>query len=162
MDQVPVSYAELEYYMLNKPQGVVSATEDNVHETVMDLLRKGPDGPKRKDLFPVGRLDIDTEGPLLITNDGELAHGLLSPRRHVDKRYYAKVEGELPQTPAGGLNRESPSWTARLRFPRSWSFWTAAKRREAGRTAAKGPEAERPGRTSAGWRSPSMKGSFIR
>ncbi len=96
VDQVPVSYAELEYYMLNKPQGVVSATEDNVHETVMDLLRKGPDGPKRKDLFPVGRLDIDTEGLLLITNDGGLAHGLLSPRRHVDKRYYAKVEGELP------------------------------------------------------------------
>lgn len=96
VDRTPVSYVELEYYMLNKPQGVVSATEDNVHETVMDLLRKGPDGPKRKDLFPVGRLDIDTEGLLLITNDGEMAHGLLSPRRHVDKRYYAKVEGELP------------------------------------------------------------------
>lgn len=96
LDHVPVSYAKLEYYMLNKPQGVVSATEDNVHETVIDLLRKGPEGPRRKGLFPVGRLDIDTEGLLVITNDGELAHGLLSPRRHVDKRYYAEVEGELP------------------------------------------------------------------
>ncbi len=97
VDHVPVSYVELEYYMLNKPQGVVSATEDHDHETVVGLLKKGQEGPRRKDLFPVGRLDIDTEGLLLITNDGELAHGLLSPRRHVDKRYYAEVEGTLPE-----------------------------------------------------------------
>lgn len=106
-----VEYVGMEYYMLNKPQGVVSATEDNLHETVLDVLWKHPPkeadgggeedgrgacGPKRKDLFPVGRLDIDTEGLLLITNDGDLAHRLLSPRRHVDKTYFAKVEGRLP------------------------------------------------------------------
>lgn len=96
IDHLPVVYAETEYYMLNKPQGVVSATEDSLHKTVLDLLKNGPDSPVRTDLFPVGRLDLDTEGLLLITNDGELAHNLLSPKRHVDKRYYAKVEGELP------------------------------------------------------------------
>lgn len=92
-DGRPVSYVELEYYMLNKPKGVVSATEDRLHETAVDLI----DEKQRKDLFPVGRLDIDAEGLLLITNDGNLAHRLLSPRRHVDKQYYALVEGRLPQ-----------------------------------------------------------------
>lgn len=89
-----VSYVETEYYMLYKPQGVVSATEDKLHRTVLDLIEE----KQRKDLFPVGRLDIDTEGLLLITNDGELAHRLLSPKRHVNKRYYAWIEGELPDT----------------------------------------------------------------
>lgn len=89
----PVAYAKLEYYMLNKPQGVVSATEDNLHKTVLDLIKDA----RRKDLFPVGRLDIDTEGLLLITNDGKLAHELLSPKKHVDKVYYAKVAGILPK-----------------------------------------------------------------
>ena len=88
----PVAYVNMEYYMLNKPQGVVSATKDKHHKTVMDLL----EGEKRKDLFPVGRLDIDTEGLLLITNDGDLAHQLLSPKKHVNKIYYAKIEGRLP------------------------------------------------------------------
>jgi len=87
-----VMYQEFEYYMLNKPQGVVSATQDNLHRTVIDLLP----AEKRGDLFPVGRLDIDTEGLLLITNDGDLAHRLLSPKKHVDKQYYAKVDGVLP------------------------------------------------------------------
>lgn len=96
VDNALVSYARFEYYMLNKPQGVVSATEDPVHDTVLDLIRGKAGEPVRKDLFPAGRLDIDTEGLLLITNDGELAHGLLSPRHHVDKRYFARVEGELP------------------------------------------------------------------
>ena len=85
----PVTYVAQEYYMLNKPQGVVSATEDKRETTVLDLIRD----KKRKDLFPVGRLDKDTEGLLLITNDGELAHRLLSPKRHVDKVYYARVDG---------------------------------------------------------------------
>lgn len=89
---VKTAYAGFEYYMLNKPQGVVSATEDNLHKTVVSLIRDA----KRKDLFPAGRLDIDTEGLLLITNDGELAHRLLSPKKHVDKVYSAKVEGILP------------------------------------------------------------------
>ena len=84
-----VSYVHYEYYMLNKPAGVLSATEDKRAETVIDLITTS----KRKDLFPVGRLDRDTEGLLLITNDGDLAHSLLSPKKHVDKKYYAKVEG---------------------------------------------------------------------
>ena len=84
-----VSYEMYEYYMLNKPAGIISATIDSKERTVLDLI----DSKKRKDLFPVGRLDKDTEGLLLITNDGELAHKLLSPKKHVDKVYYAKVEG---------------------------------------------------------------------
>lgn len=79
--------------MLNKPQGVVSATEDRKYPTVVGLIREA----LRKDLFPVGRLDIDTEGLLLITNDGELAHNLLSPKKHVDKVYLAHVSGGLPE-----------------------------------------------------------------
>ena len=77
------------YYMMNKPQGVISATEDNFQKTVLDLLGSA----KRDDLFPVGRLDKDTEGLLLITNDGELAHKLLSPKKHVSKIYYARIQG---------------------------------------------------------------------
>lgn len=92
VDGRPVSYVRYEYYMLNKPQGVVSATEDSRYETVISLIEER----KRDDLFPVGRLDIDTEGLLLITNDGDLAHRLLSPKNHVDKVYFARVEGELP------------------------------------------------------------------
>lgn len=88
-DKREVGYDRYEYYMLNKPAGVVSATEDKNAPTVLDLIET----KKRKDLFPVGRLDKDTEGLLLITNDGELSHRLLSPRRHVDKCYYAKVRG---------------------------------------------------------------------
>lgn len=91
-DQVPVDYQKFEYIMLNKPPGVVSATSDSRHRTVMDLL----DETGRKGLFPVGRLDIDTEGLLLITNDGSLAHRLLAPRQHVDKQYYAELSGTLP------------------------------------------------------------------
>lgn len=92
LDQ-PVSYEEFEYYMLNKPAGVISATTDKTEKTVVDLITD----KKRKDLFPVGRLDKDTEGLLLITNDGELAHRLLSPKKHVDKVYYAKVSGAVTE-----------------------------------------------------------------
>lgn len=92
LDSQTVSYASFEYFMLNKPQGVVSATEDRRFQTVVDLI----DTARRKDLFPAGRLDIDTEGLLLITNDGQLAHQLLSPKKHVDKVYFARVEGILP------------------------------------------------------------------
>ena len=88
LDQL-VGYDTFEYYMLNKPAGVISATTDVKEKTVIDLITD----KKRKDLFPVGRLDKDTEGLLLITNDGELAHRLLSPKKHVDKVYYAKVKG---------------------------------------------------------------------
>ncbi len=79
------------YYLMNKPAGVVSATVDNVSDTVLSLLR----GVPTADLFPVGRLDKDTTGLLLITNDGELAHRLLSPRRHVEKTYLARCARPL-------------------------------------------------------------------
>jgi 16S rRNA pseudouridine516 synthase len=88
-DEVLV-YQRFYYYLLNKPQGVISATEDNKDQTVIDLLK---DEDYRADLFPVGRLDKDTEGLLLLTNDGQLAHRLLAPKKHVDKEYFAKVQG---------------------------------------------------------------------
>lgn len=93
-DGRPVSYAVMEYYMLNKPEGVVSATEDAKEKTVLDCITD----KKRKDLFPVGRLDKDTVGLLLITNDGELAHRLLSPRKHVDKTYRVELAEPLYET----------------------------------------------------------------
>ena len=98
----PAVYARYEYFMLNKPSGVVSATEDKKEKTVLDLLRsdKSSDagtGMRREDLFPVGRLDKDTEGLLLITNDGDLAHRLLSPKKHVDKVYYADIRGKVDE-----------------------------------------------------------------
>lgn len=83
---------EFVYYLLHKPSGCISATEDRKEKTVMDFV---PD--KRKDLFPVGRLDKDTEGLLLITNDGALAHNLLSPKKHVEKTYYAVTEGKVTE-----------------------------------------------------------------
>lgn len=92
LDQL-VTYKIFEYYMLNKPAGVISAATDTREKTVVDLIEE----KKRKDLFPVGRLDKDTEGLLLITNDGELAHRLLSPKRHVDKVYYAEVKGVVTE-----------------------------------------------------------------
>ena len=87
----PVTYTKFEYYMFHKPAGCVTATKDNMHSTVLEYLKD----VKRKDLFPVGRLDLDTEGFLLITNDGPLCHNLLSPKKHVPKMYYAKVVGEI-------------------------------------------------------------------
>ena len=89
-----LEYEEFVYYMMNKPQGVISATEDTKHRTVLDLL---DDYARAKEVFPVGRLDIDTHGLLLFTNDGQLAHALLSPKRHVDKTYLAQVEGIMSQ-----------------------------------------------------------------
>ena len=86
-----IAYEEFVYYMLNKPAGIISASDDDRESTVVDLIGE----PKRRDLFPVGRLDRDTEGLLLITNDGALAHRLLSPKHHVDKVYYARVSGIL-------------------------------------------------------------------
>ena len=77
--------------MLNKPAGVISATEDKFSETVVDLIKSS----KRKDLFPVGRLDKDTEGLLLLTNDGDLAHKLLSPKKRISKVYYARIDGRV-------------------------------------------------------------------
>ena len=93
-DSQVLEYEEFVYYMMNKPQGVISATEDPKHRTVLDLL---DDYARAKEVFPVGRLDIDTHGLLLLTNDGQLAHALLSPKRHVDKTYLAQVEGIMTQ-----------------------------------------------------------------
>ena len=89
------SYEKYVYYMLHKPAGVVSATEDKREKTVLDLLM--PED-RRDGIFPVGRLDKDTEGFLLLTDDGELAHRLLSPRKHVDKIYYAKIDGRVTES----------------------------------------------------------------
>ena len=93
-DGQKLDYEEFVYYMMNKPQGVISATEDPKHKTVLDLL---DDYARAKEVFPVGRLDIDTHGLLLLTNDGKLAHALLSPKRHVDKTYLVQVEGIMTQ-----------------------------------------------------------------
>ncbi|MDN4493727.1 pseudouridine synthase [Ureibacillus aquaedulcis] len=90
-----VEYMEFIYLMMNKPPGVISATEDHVDKTVIDLL--DPLAQHFKP-FPVGRLDKDTEGLLLITNDGQLAHNLLSPKKHVPKTYYAKIDGEVTES----------------------------------------------------------------
>ena len=84
-----LAYERFEYYMFHKPSGCVTAISDAHHKTVMDYMKT----LTRKDLNPVGRLDIDTEGLLLITNDGMLSHELLSPAKHVPKTYYAKIEG---------------------------------------------------------------------
>ncbi|MBQ9064316.1 MAG: rRNA pseudouridine synthase [Blautia sp.] len=101
VDGRPVTKApEHVYYLMNKPAGVITATEDRAERTVLDIL---PDDlpyitpARRKKLFPVGRLDKDTEGLLLITDDGALAHRLLSPKHHVEKEYYARIEGKLCQ-----------------------------------------------------------------
>lgn len=95
VDGEPVIYREFVYLMLHKPQGVVSATEDTRDRTVLDLL---DEQYSHFDVFPVGRLDKDTEGLLLLTNDGKLAHNLLSPRKHVPKMYYAEVNGAVDQS----------------------------------------------------------------
>lgn len=89
-----IEYREYIYLMMNKPQGVLSATEDSVSETVIDLLELGD---QVYEPFPVGRLDKDTEGLLLITNDGQLAHKLLSPKKHVPKTYFAVIDGEVTE-----------------------------------------------------------------
>lgn len=89
-----IEYKEFIYLMMNKPQGVLSATEDSVGETVIDLLELED---QVYEPFPVGRLDKDTEGLLLITNDGQLAHRLLSPKKHVPKTYFAVIDREVTE-----------------------------------------------------------------
>lgn len=90
-----IQFREFIYLMMNKPPGVISATEDTRDRTVIDLL---DDEFQPFHVFPVGRLDKDTEGLLLLTNDGKLSHNLLSPRKHVPKMYYAKVEGAVVES----------------------------------------------------------------
>lgn len=86
-----IEYRKYVYIMLNKPQNVISATEDNKHKTVIDLIK----GYDTYNIFPVGRLDIDTEGLLLLTNDGKLSHNLLSPKKHIEKEYFVKLKENI-------------------------------------------------------------------
>ena len=112
-----LAFAEFEYYMLNKPAGIITASRDKKEKTVVDLIKS----KKRRDLSPVGRLDRDTEGLLLITNDGKLAHELLAPGKHVDKVYVAHISGELPEDAAEqfktgiDIGDEKPTKPAELR-----------------------------------------------
>jgi 16S rRNA pseudouridine516 synthase len=99
-DSKEISYCPLVYYMFHKPAGCVSATQDNHDKTVLDFFTASE---RKKDLFPVGRLDKDTEGLLLITNDGELAHRLLSPKKHVDKTYYVEIDKPITNNDATQL-----------------------------------------------------------
>lgn len=91
----PLVYKEYSYIMMNKPAGVISASEDKKVETVIDLL---PEELVRPNLFPAGRLDKDTEGFILITNDGTFAHRILSPKKHVEKEYFATIDKNLNET----------------------------------------------------------------
>ena len=91
LDNTVITFEKYRYYMLNKPAGCVSATKDRLSDTVLDFFK----GEDMKDFFPVGRLDKDTEGLLLITNDGELAHNLLSPKKHVEKTYFVTVDKKI-------------------------------------------------------------------
>lgn len=116
-----VEYVQFEYIMLNKPQDCVSATVDNVSMTVIELIKD----KKRDDLFPVGRLDKDTEGLLIITNDGELSHNMLSPRKHVDKTYYATIDGIVNESDIEifekgiDIGDEKPTLPAKLKILKS-------------------------------------------
>ncbi|MGP1433678.1 MAG: pseudouridine synthase [Catonella sp.] len=96
IDGKQVGYVEYYYYMMNKPQGVITSTEKGKTKTVMDVFKETEvNCPRFDELSPVGRLDKDTEGLLLITNDGELNHKLLSPKNHVDKVYYAELRNPV-------------------------------------------------------------------
>lgn len=116
LDGERVCYYEHEYFMLYKPAGVVSATRDRRERTVVELITC----PHSRELFPVGRLDKDTEGLLILTNDGALAHDLLSPKKHVEKTYFVRVQGQVTQEDielfAAGMDigDEKPTKPARI------------------------------------------------
>lgn len=102
VDGSVVVYREFVYLMLNKPAGYVSATYDSREKTVLDLV---PEAYRHYELFPVGRLDKDTEGLLLLTNDGQLAHNLLAPKKHVPKTYFVRVTGQVTEIHASEFSR---------------------------------------------------------
>lgn len=123
-----LQYEQYQYYLLHKPQGMVSATRDALSETVMQLLP----AERKKDLFPVGRLDKDTEGLMLVTNDGALAHDLLSPKRHVAKTYLVKLASPLSDAELSALEQgvdigdekpTMPAWVTRLYDPKLPGDW---------------------------------------
>lgn len=93
LDDGIINYLEYEYYILNKPAGYISALEDNRYPVIIDLVNT-----RRKDVVPVGRLDLDTEGIILLTNDGQLNHRLLSAKYHVDKKYYVELESDIDES----------------------------------------------------------------
>jgi 16S rRNA pseudouridine516 synthase len=109
-------YRKFVYYMMNKPVGVVSATKDNVSGTVLELLRPQD---RRDGIFPAGRLDKDTEGFLLLTDDGELAHRLLSPGKHVDKTYRVSLSHPLTDEDSDALERGVDIGEERMTLPAS-------------------------------------------
>lgn len=94
VDGEEIPYIPYVYLMLNKPEGYISSTEDGAHPTVIELV---PEAYWHYDLFPVGRLDIDTVGLLILTNDGKMAHQLLAPKKHVPKTYYAQIDAVVTQ-----------------------------------------------------------------
>ncbi len=118
VDNIEVLYEKFVYFMLNKPAGVVSATKDNIDKTVLDLL----ENETYKDIFPVGRLDKDTEGLLILTNDGELAHNLLSPKKHISKTYRVKTKEIVTQSQTERLEQgvdigeEKPTLPAKVQI----------------------------------------------
>lgn len=93
VDGMQINYSSNVYIMLNKPEGYISATEDSRYPTVLELI----DDIMPNDIFPVGRLDVDTEGLLLITNDGQFSHQLMSPKKHVSKKYYVELEKDITE-----------------------------------------------------------------
>lgn len=119
-----ISYEKFVYYMLNKPSGCVTATTDRYAKTVMDYLQ----AENRQDLFPVGRLDKDTQGLLLITNDGELAHRLLSPRKHVPKKYLALLKEDVSDTQAAKLENGVDIGEDHLTLPAVFEWKDRAKK----------------------------------
>ena len=129
-----VVYRRMEYYMMNKPAGVVSATKDPKEKTVLDLFK----GQRRKDLFPVGRLDKDTVGLLLVTNDGELSHRLLAPGKHVDKIYYAKIDGEVNSEDADAFAQGIDIGDEKLTLPARLEILTSGKESEIRLTSQEG------------------------
>lgn len=116
------------YVMLHKPAGVLSATEDGRGKTVLELL---PPEYRKRGLFPVGRLDKDTEGLLLLTDDGTLAHELLSPKKHVDKVYYARVEGELTEADSRAFAEGMTLGDGLVCLPAGLEILTAGEKSEA-------------------------------
>ena len=129
----PVNFDKMVYFMLNKPAGYVSATTDNHQQTVIDLLG----AESRRDLFPVGRLDKDTEGLLLITNDGALAHRLLSPKKHVPKKYLAVLEKDVSAEQIAALEKGLDIGEEKLTLPAVFE-WKNKEKKEAYLTITEG------------------------
>ena len=128
-----ISFEKFVYYMLNKPAGCVSATTDKRDKTVIELLA----AENRDDLFPVGRLDKDTEGLLLITNDGELAHRLLSPRKHVPKKYLVILAGDVSEEQRTLLETGVDIGEEKLTLPAVFE-WKSREEKEAYLTITEG------------------------